>query len=270
MSTSLHQGLYSKAASIAVLALIGICGLASAALPLNTGFNHSANTVYPTAVGTTDNYWIRVAASANQLPIPAASFNLATTGTPWLAAMPQTNWIGPRNVPASGTGTTTVNPAYAIFRKCFCLLPNFKDAKLSVNLRADDTVQVWLNSQVNQLVPASWGNWATGPVLSGSTSNQSWFRVGRNCVYVLVEDFGGHMGFDLSGSVDALGLLPTPGVGADQRFLPCPCEQTVVGADKPVPVDDAAVIKVLVDAAEARRGVRPEKRNLAGTPPSNR
>ncbi len=276
MSMHVRKGQCWKVLGIAAVALVGLVAPTAAAVPLNTGYNHIGNTVYPTTGGTIDNYWIRIASylpPALTQPVTPA-FVLSNVGTPWLPPMPLTNWIGPKTTPASAPGASQANPAYAIFRKCFCLLPNFKNAKLDFTLRADDTVQVWLNTQLNQLVPPSWGNWSWGQPLAGATSNQGQFRVGRNCLYVLVEDFGGHMGFDLLGSVDAVGLLPTPAAGVDQRFLPCPCEQGPAGTSLPnarqsspqASVSDDEVVREIVKIAEARRGRR-ERNGYRGTPP---
>src|ERR1019366_7603074 len=98
---------------------------------------------------------------------------------------------------ASGAGTTSNNPGYTIFRKCFCLLPNFTQPTLSFKIRADDTVQVWFNSQLNVALPPSPGNF-NSTVLTSAPSSPTWFHAGINCIYVLVEDFGGYAGFDLA------------------------------------------------------------------------
>jgi hypothetical protein len=148
-------------------------------------------------------------------------------------------------------------------------LPGFKDAKLSFQVRADDTVQVWLNTQLNQVVAPAWGNWYGTP-LTGSTNNG--FRVGRNCLYVLVEDFHGHMGFDLRGDVTGYGLLPMPAAGtAGTSFEPCACRQGSTGlADRSAVMriddDDQQVVQAIVKIAEVRRLAK-QRMLYQGVPP---
>lgn len=236
---------------------------------LNTGYNHSAFSAYlpPAPVSTTqDQYWINIASYPT---LPTAPAWVIQKAGGWAFAFPNTNWIGPRTTFASATGTNTENPSYTIFRKCFCLLPGYNSVKLSLSqIRADDTIQIWLNSQVNQVLAPSWGN-LNGVPLSAGTSNG--FHVGKNCVYVLVEDYyGGAMGFDLVGSVQGNGVLPLPAAGVGQSFEPCACRsQGSVGPDPRRTAElndnDEQVIRELVKTAESRRAEK-QKRVFRGTP----
>jgi hypothetical protein len=147
------------------------------------------------------------------------------------------------------------NPSYIIFRKSFCLLKGFSQAKMSFQVHADDTVQLFLNSQLNQVLPPSGGNW-NGPPLSGGTTNQAYFHGGENRLYALVEDTGGHLGFDLVGSVSANGLLPIAGAGTDGSFEPCSCRSGPAGVAngaKAALDEEQLVINEIVKIAEARR-----------------
>ncbi len=259
---------HSLFAVLSLVALFAFRDLAwSQTVPLNTGYDHSAFARYPPVPPfpqtmpyppvppdsqTKDDYWITIASFPN-LPV-APSWVLWQVPPPdWAAALPSTNWIGPRKTYLSANGTTPENPSYALFRKCFCLLANFKNASLSLRLRADDRVQVWLNTVTTQLVTPKGGNHSGGPLVFGSTQTQSHFQAGRNCLYVLVEDtFGGATGFDLAGSVSALGLLPVPAAGVAQTFGPCQCG----GSAQPgrtAEADDQKVIAEIVKLAEKRR-----------------
>ncbi len=117
---------------------------------------------------------------------------------------------------------------------------------------------MWLNTQVQPLLPPSWGNW-NGTPLSGSTTNQNWFHVGVNCIYVLVEDFHGQMGFDLVGTVSANGLLATPAKGYPSSFGPCSCSggpahlRDAKGVSQD---DDQQVLNEIIKIAEARRAAK--------------
>jgi hypothetical protein len=238
-------------------------------VPLNTGYNHSplVQAAYAPPSSSTsnvrDDYWINIASFPPTGPPVDRAFVLRSVFPPWVAAMPDTNWISARNTMASAPSTSSEVPAYTIFRKCFCLSPGFHDAKLNFDVRADDTIQIWFNSQMNQLLPPSWGHWDIQPTLRGGTSDPRWFRTGKNCIYVLVEDFGGHMGFDLKGDFSAYGLLPTPAKGVEQSFEPCACRPSgPVGAaeaasTKRIDDDEKQVIdairKIAADRGKARQ-----------------
>ena len=265
----------------AIVALLSLCcnaASASTTLPLNTGYNHSVFAPY--AVGAQDNYWINIASypSAAYPPLPAPSWVVSPVGGWWTGPFPPPGggWINGRNTSASAPGVDASNPGYTIFRKCFCLLPGFKEARLRFTARADNSLQVWLNTQLNQVLAPSVGNFGPGsPPLSAGT--EKGFRTGKNCVYALVEDQGGAMGFFMEGHVTAVGLLPTPAAGAAQSFAPCSCQSgltvgpaTAVTRDGAVALgrerapaveeDEQQVIDAIVKIAEARRVSRPRER----------
>ncbi|HEX8170446.1 MAG TPA: hypothetical protein VF824_07900 [Thermoanaerobaculia bacterium] len=234
-----------------VLAAIALAAPAATVVPLNTGYDHANFAPYPNVtvpVSTTqDNYWINLATYPPTVPVaPTGSWVLQYPGASWLPPLAGTSWIGPRKSVGSGAGTTLQNPGYAIFRKCFCLLPNFKNASFSFRLRADDTVQAWFNTQTNVVVPPQFGRFNAVPIAS-LPSNPQWFRTGVNCLYVLVEDTGGWMGFDLAGTIQADGLMPIPAFGAGASFR-CPCESGPAGA-----ANDAAIVNAIRQFAEQRR-----------------
>ena len=239
-------------------------------LPLNTGYDHSVfgpyTTVSQATSNTMDKYWINLASYPTTSPATGPSWVLWQQ-VPWAPAMSNSSWIGARQTVAGGTGTTTENPGYTIFRKCYCLLPGFNQASLNFQVRVDDKATFWLNSITNSLGTVS-GNLG-GPVYSASTNNQSWFHAGKNCFYVLDEDLGGFMGFDLVGTITANGLLPTVGSwnGTDMSFEPCPCSSrsgptgapNSASAKAQAGDDDQQVISEIVKFAEARRAARQKK-----------
>jgi hypothetical protein len=220
------KSLHPLATVLAVLLFaVPALGGVTTTLPLNTGYDHSVHAPYPAVTSTTstvqDRYWINIA-SYPTTPVPVGpSFVIPQGG--WAPPMPGSRWITAWNTLFSPNGTSTPRPAYTIFRKCFCLSEGYKNALLRFDLRADDTVQAWLNTQLNPVLPAPYhffGNFLSTP-LHGETDRG--FRVGRNCLYVLVEDTGGAMGFDLAGDVSADGLLPTAAYGVEQTFGQCSC-----------------------------------------------
>jgi len=134
-------------------------------------------------------------------------------------------------------------------------------------MRGDDNITVWLNTTLNNLLPATSGRWNLSPI-SYTTSDQSKFRIGVNCLYVLLEDTGGNMGFDLQGTVSAFGLMPLPASGTATSFAPCGCDfpatpapqtggpkaaRTAAAAD----MDEQKVIQDIIKIAEDRAKKRP-------------
>lgn len=250
----------------ALVALLTFYTHAAAQLPLNTGYNHQTNTVY-TAPGL-DNYWINIASyPAGSTAVGPSRVIVPLSSPSWAAPLQGTAWISGWPTYNSPPGANGSNPAYTIFRKCFCLLPGFKDARLSFRTRADDAMQVWFNTITNQLLPPVGGNFAASlQPRSGGTDKG--FRVGKNCLYALVEDQGVAMGFIMEGSVNAIGLLPTPAAGAAQTFAPCSCQGgPTIGVDLGGPRDAALerraqvateqeeqeTVNAIIKYAEARR-----------------
>lgn len=225
--------------STAVAAItISTSAVAQTTVALNTGYNNAAFNVYTTPAPSPDNFWIKVAAS--NPPVPAPSF-MINPHQAWAPALPNSRWIG-----ATPTGMGA--PFYAIYRKCFCLMPGYRNPQLSFQIRGDDSIQVWLNGVAGTILPAQGGSFG-GPPLSG-TAQVSQFRAGVNCLYVLVEDTGGVIsGFNLSGTVSAFGLMPVPAAGTATSFAPCNCGPTGRGAS----FNDRAVVQSLVRVAQARQ-----------------
>lgn len=245
--------------------------VAQSSLPLNTGYNHAGYAPYPTVIGTSsvqDNYWINIASFPATTP-PVASSWVLEHPVGWWVPLPGSHWISARNSVGSAPGTASDNPSYTIFRKCFCLLPGFKEAKLNFQVRADDNITIWFNTILNQVLAPSPGQSNSPTPLSGGTSKG--FVVGKNCLYALVEDTTpGKMGFNLAGDVSAYGLLPTAAFGENQSFEPCVCrkgryiptgESLDAGANsrgtlRAADDDDRQVIREIVKAAEERRAAR--------------
>lgn len=265
------------------LSVVAFAGTAQAAtaLDMSTGFNHNSNNLYSTVAGQTDQFWVRVAASANINPQPNTTssqyawttFNGGVNNpAPWLPVS------GARWISVNQTGGTissnAANPGYAIYRKCFCLAPNASNVSLNIKaLRADDNVQVWLNSITNSVISPTAGNFGGGAALSANYDNQMAFVRGRkNCVYVLVEDnwiqTGGASGFAMNARVTASsGLWDTAATGLNQEsykpFSDCHCDfsggSSAVGnpqTKQMINESDAEVVASLVKYAEQRRLTR--------------
>ncbi|WP_426028925.1 hypothetical protein [Brevundimonas sp. TWP2-3-4b2] len=254
----------------AAVAFSTLAGAASAQMSLDTGYNYQTYAPYNQPAGGTstiaDNYWIKVASPNNPGSWPAWVLP-ATPAPPWSPVSPTSRWIGPGPVALSPAAQL---PTYAIFRKCFCLKPNFKQPTLNFRIRADDNVQVWFNGILNVLVAPVVGNWnnSMGPPRSNTPTNPAMFKAGVNCLYVLVEETGGHTGFNLSGTVSAQGLWPNAASGVNSTF-DCPC---VTGgpvgpasgvsqgrAANGAEFDDRELIQSIVRVAEQRRLARPAR-----------
>jgi len=223
-------------------------------VPLNTGYNQAAFAPYPAVTSTTsttqDLYWLNIATYPPTAPPVGPSFVISPSGG-WTAAYAGTNWISARNSSASASGVTTSVRGYTIFRECFCLMQNYNSAQLSFTAKADDLIQVWVNSITNVALAPVFGNF-NGTGIASLPSQPGWFHAGTNCVYALVEDIGGSNGFDLVGTVQANGLAPLPATGATPPvFFPCDCNPSTPNV---TPEDDAMVADLLKIAEEHRAG----------------
>ena len=201
-------------------------------LVLNTGYNYTATT--PGTMlnyGAPDPTWIKIASYEPPAGVvPVAPARVVWPGT-W-AVLPNAQWLAPRNSSASTIGVNATSPscpAYSIFRKCFCLLDR-ANAQMTIDVRADDNVQVWLNTMLYTVIGPVAGNLnISQPPHHYSSSNvpahSEYFRVGRNCIYVLLEDnvAWGALGFTLAGTVSAPGLMPNPATGNNGNFGRCGC-----------------------------------------------
>ncbi|HEX8626006.1 MAG TPA: hypothetical protein VF782_13150 [Allosphingosinicella sp.] len=239
-----------KSTCLVALILLGASGDAfgQTMVPLNTGYNHSNFTVYPAPGSATvlDNYWVKVAANYPPINVPAFVIN---THPAWQAPLSgggfPSQWIG--STTPDGKSPPIAQRPYAIYRKCFCLMPGYQKAELSFQMRGDDFIQVWLNTVTSTIVTAQNGSFS-GPPISG-TAQPSQFRRGVNCLYVLVEDPGGIVsGFNLAGTVSAFGLMPMAAAGRGISFAPCQCE-----GDRRTALEDRATIQAIVKIAEDRQ-----------------
>ena len=255
--------------SISVKVATGSSLLFSAHVPLNTGYDHSNFALYPNPAPIStvqDKYWINIASYPPTTPNVAPAFPIQKPAS-WQPPLSPvidgitvgSHWISARNTHVSAPGTSQQKPSYTIFRKCFCLQSGFKEPQLNFKVRADDNIQVWLNTQLNQVLAPTFGN--PNGITPLSASTKKGFREGRNCLYVLLEDtFFGSMGFNLVGEVSAVGgLVEQPAQGDPPVDSPC-CSQPKpggatgnAGTFTRTTNEDQQVVQELIKIAEARR-----------------
>jgi hypothetical protein len=261
--------------SIALLAasFVMINASIAGALPIDTGYNYINYAAYPTpgsSVSTTqDNYWLNIASYPPTTPPMGPSWAIQPVGGWGPPPYAGSNWISARNSWSSAPGVSSDNPGYTIFRKCFCLAPNFNGASLSFRVRNDDSVHIYLNTVTNTLLGPVPGNFTTGSSLITATATQLGFlHADKNCLYAYLEDIGSAMGLDITGTFNANGLYPWAAAGSDQTF-PCDCggrggpfKGTAVSARTAMQAgsDDQAVVSALIKIAEARRLARARKK----------
>jgi hypothetical protein len=220
---------------------------ATITVPLNTGYDHWWGTTYGTAPSPTglpkqDDYWMNVSTGAT----PAFAI---TKHPAWQNPLGISTWINAQNSWASITGRQ-----YYIYRKCFCLQQGYKGPVIKFQIRADDGVTAWLNTITNVVLSPTGGSFSGPPVNAASDKG---FKVGSNCLYVLVDDVGSvATGFNLDGNVSAAaGLLSTPAKGPNQSYAPCSCGSGPAGAAMRMEAgagDDNDVIKSIREFAERR------------------
>ncbi len=265
--------LASRARVIAPLAALLSFGSSAVALalPIDTGYNYQTYSAYPAppAVGPSavkDNYWINVASylPPSGLSLVAAPSFVIKDNLPWQAPFaPTSRWIGPLPTWNSAAGSSDNDHAWTVFRKCFCLAPNFNGATLSFQTRHDESLQMILNTLNNTIYGPTLSNFANAsvPLVTLSSGQLSSLHAGKNCIYALLQDTGGAMGWDLTGNFNANGLYPYAAAGAQQSF-PCDCAgqggavpngPAGMSAARSMQSNDSDVIAAIVKLAESRR-----------------
>lgn len=195
-----------------------LCNIAFAqdmqTITLNTGYNHTSNSVYP--AGGYDLFWTLLSAPTYAGATPRSA-NVTAGHPAWALPTPGSQWIS-----YNSTNGFSSNGDF-IYQKCFCLKPGFNrpnavaQSILNIGVRADDFFWVGLNTIpvpsslatyfLNTTLPMGAHN---GPLKTGtlsSTALTSRLRVGQNCLNVLVRDTGaGITGLNLTGTLTLSGI----------------------------------------------------------------
>ncbi|MHB1279031.1 MAG: SdrD B-like domain-containing protein [Bacteroidia bacterium] len=179
---------------------------------LNTGYNPTTDSTY--TIGDDDQYWTIIDDPWNNNPYSAIT--VYPTGG-YQPALPNSTWL---NFPGNmRPGTASTNGIFS-YERCFCLAPGFTNAELDLNFRVDDSAKVYLNGNFlgDAIVPSF--N-AVNPT-NLNVTNQSFFRIGQNCIQVDVRNFGGPTGFNLQGFVtaDAVQVVDRCCDSSEQSFIP--------------------------------------------------
>ncbi len=162
------------------------CPAENLSLDLATGVDSGGNLI---PVGSDDDNWIvTLDASGGIVPRPAS----VIAPHPFWQTIPGTQWIS-----ADYNGP---NGDYE-YDFCFCLDDRFQNPVLTLQIRADDDSQVYLNGN---FIGNGGGFNAAQPAML-STNNAAFFVAGQNCVKVVVQNIGGApTGINLAGTVTAV------------------------------------------------------------------
>ncbi|MEO6983637.1 MAG: PEP-CTERM sorting domain-containing protein [Edaphobacter sp.] len=158
-------------------------------------------------------------AFSNMAPISASTVNLASNGSTWSVALPNSSWVsyGPTG-PESSSFVATNNGNY-FFTSTFSIgAADPSTASGYLNLFADDTVTAFLNGhQLNTPTGSTYPHCLDGaPTCLGSgtlaTLNAADFVSGTNTLTFQVTQAGGSVfGVDFNGSVSTTPAVPEPG-----------------------------------------------------------
>jgi hypothetical protein len=152
------------------------------------------------ATGVDDNGVVLPANSNDPHWIVTIDPNGGTVPRPSTTVTPHPSWVTFPNSSWVSANYFGVNGDYE-YKFCFCLDPRARNPVLSLQVRADDFGQVYLNG--NLLGNASGFSVVNVPAIS--TSNPSYFHPGENCIVVKVQNVGGApTGLNMIGSVTAL------------------------------------------------------------------
>jgi hypothetical protein len=161
---------------------------------LNTGYDQSTSTLLPFGTlpgGTNDDDW-----KVGEQPAKV----IISPHPVWAAPLDLSRWISVNPDRGLSPGATTIS-----FERCFCLGAGARDVTLDLQARADNEATVLLNGQ-NLGGPGGAHNSAT-PLSIRRTGavGDGLFVEGRNCLRIVVTDFGVVTGLDVAGSVIASG-----------------------------------------------------------------
>lgn len=226
---------------------------------LNTGLNNGSGQLY--GVPGVDNYWINISSYPPSNPVAPAPAYTIIKHPQWAFPFANTSWISARPTWDSAPGTDPSNPAYTIFRKCFCLQQGFTMPSINLSVRGDDNIEIWLNNLTNVVVDAQYGRLGINDGPPITATHTTGFVAGRNCLYVLLEDrFFGATGFNLEGTAMAFGLTPIVASGVNASFAPCSCNTPLPNDDRDdqpaesrISDQDEQMIKEILEIREARR-----------------
>lgn len=179
------------AALIAAPALAQGTACTTDQVQLNSGFQHApggGGSVYP--IGAQDA-WYRILYDPDPGTTEPRPAGVIQKHPAWANPDPNSQWLG-----AYPSSFASLNGFY-VFEVCFCLREGFSNVVLNIGAKADDAVSIFLNETLNDVIT----NTATPilPVGDGYTSpnintiqftDQSRFRVGRNCLMFRVENLG--------------------------------------------------------------------------------
>lgn len=171
---------------------------ASVTLDLSTGVNvgQLGNPLYPMTVGQRDDYWFVRSLPGNIAQPPNTKAWMRTgMGTAW------NNIAGTRPIFGNNENVGTTE-----YERCFCI-SNLEGAKLDLQLRADNTANLFINqyfiNPIMQTPNNSTFSSAQQPVTKQYTA-QTGLKVGKNCIRVRVNNEGGPAGFALKATLQAV------------------------------------------------------------------
>jgi hypothetical protein len=157
---------------------------------LLTGWDETSHAFRP--LGTADDDWT-VAVGGG----PAQSAVLVAQPPASWPRLRRTLWIS-----AAASGGSQAGGATVRFERCFCIAADATNAKLMLNLWADDRATVLLNGVPVAGPGGQWRRAQPLSVLHMGTVGSSLFQPGNNCVAVEVEDIRHQfVGLDLFGRV---------------------------------------------------------------------
>ncbi len=220
MSTSRYSSLVRRILSLP-LAAATACAVAAAggspalaqggpdchrdSIQLNTGFDHTANTIYP--IGSLDAFY-EVLSDPDPGTTEPRPAGVILKHPAWANPDPNSQWLG-----AYPSAIAPLNGFY-VFQTCFCLEPGFHDVSIVLGCRADDFVNVYFNETLADVLsstatPIHTGDGYNAPTLTMITFNDpSRFHVGRNCLMFRVQNAGAvAMGLNAIVTVNAPGAF---------------------------------------------------------------
>lgn len=167
-------------------------------LPINTGYNNATGTTH--AFGEADSNWQIIAPDPGGGAVPRPA-GVIQKHSAWQSPLPNSQWIT-----SYPTANNNLNADYWLEFN-FCLQQGFANAKLDLQLRADDEAYLYLNGKsTSNSIGSSLGSFGLSVPTSISYSG-ALFIAGKNSLFVKLRNTGAvAMGLNIAGTVSANGL----------------------------------------------------------------
>lgn len=154
-------------------------------IKINTGYNHSNNTLYTNA--DYDPYWEVIQSPITGLGLPRPAGVVNPTFPVW-STMAGSKWL------SVYSGAPVLNGGNYIYQTCFCICGDSSNVNFNFSVMADESAEIWLDG----------AKVTTGAIGYTSITNVNFTRklgAGEHCLQVRTFNFRYATGINVSGNI---------------------------------------------------------------------